>query len=149
MQKKQKVALIQGGLGDEREISLMSAKCVAKALKQLNIPYQTLEADKNLPKKLILLKPKIAFLAVHGQYAEDGTLQGMLEYLKIPYTASGVLSSALCMDKCFFKDYISQHKIPTAKYQNLNFSKTARVAVPLPLVIKPAREGSTFRYSYL
>ena len=115
-----KVGLIQGGLGVEREVSLMSSQSVAKAFDELGILYEVIEADKNLSKNLSKLKPDCVFLAVHGKYAEDGTLQGICEYLTIPYTGSGVLGSALCMDKCFFKDYIFQYGIPTPDYQNLN-----------------------------
>ena len=145
--KKKTIALVQGGLGAENEISLMSARAVSQAFKELNIHYATIFADKNLLKKLSVLKPDMAFLAVHGKYAEDGTLQGIFEYLKIPYTGSGVLASTLCMDKCFFKDYIKKWNIPTPRYQNLNLEKQsekeAQITLPLPFVIKPAREGST------
>ncbi len=140
-------ALIQGGLGAEKEVSLLSAHAVAQAFKALNIPFHVVECDKNIFQTLSRLKPERAFLAVHGKYAEDGTLQGLCEYLKIPYTGSGVLSSALCMDKSFFKDYISQHKIPTPDYQNITVSKTSikkpNIQLSLPFVVKPAREGST------
>ena len=119
-EKIKKVGLIQGGLGAEREVSLMSSQSVAKAFGELGISYEFIEADKNLVKSLSELKPDCVFLAVHGKYAEDGVLQGICEYLKIPYTGSGLLGSALCMDKCFFKDYISQYGIPTPDYQNLN-----------------------------
>ena len=120
LEKIKKVGLIQGGLGAEREVSLMSSQSVAKALDELGILYTVLEADENIAKNLSNLKPDCVFLAVHGKYAEDGVLQGICEYLKIPYTGSGVLVSALCMDKCFFKDYIFQQGIPTPSYQNLN-----------------------------
>lgn len=152
MNKKiKKVALIQGGLGAEREVSFMSAKVVAKAFDELNISYTLIESDRNLAKNLEKLNPDCAFLAVHGKYAEDGTLQGICEYLKIPYTGSGVLASSLCMNKCFFKDYISKHGIPTPNYQNLNLEDQApqevEINIPLPFVIKPSREGSTLGIS--
>lgn len=145
------VALVQGGLGAEREISLMSSKTVAKALDEMNISYKIIESDMNVAKNLSKLNPDCALLAVHGKYAEDGTLQGICEYLKIPYTGSGVLASSLCMDKCFFKDYISKHGIPTPDYQNLNLEnqqpQEAEINIPLPLTIKPSREGSTLGIS--
>ena len=170
MKNASKTSIIQGGMGAEREVSLLSAQAVAKALKQLKIPYHIVECDQHIAEKLKRLKPERAFLAVHGQYAEDGTLQGLLEYLKIPYTGSDVLSSALCMDKCFFKDLIFQHKVPTPDYQNLNFGSKAKkfsvlfkkkpldcikpkednpqvITRPLPFVIKPARSGSTLGVS--
>ena len=145
------VALIQGGLGTEREISIQSAGAVAKAFDNLNVSYTIIESDRNLIKSLSALKPDRAFLAVHGKYAEDGTIQGICEYLKIPYTGSGVLTSALCMDKGFFKDYISRHRIPTPGYQNLNLEnkqpQEVKIKLSLPLVIKPSREGSTLGVS--
>ena len=122
MNQKQikKVALVQGGPGAEREVSLMSAGAVAKAFDELNISYTIIDSDTDLAKNLADLKPDRVFLAGHGQYAEDGSFQGICEYLKIPYTGSGLLASSLCMDKCFFKDYIQKHGIPTPDHQNLN-----------------------------
>ena len=148
-------------MGAEREVSFLSAKAVQGALEALNIPYHVVECDQNIVSKLKHLRPDRAFLAVHGQYAEDGTLQGLLEYLKIPYTGSGVLCSAICMDKCVFKNDIWQNKIPTPDYQNLSFEfKSQRgkgpsqyqkcidvlskaIKLSLPFVVKPARGGST------
>ena len=151
MVSKKKVALIQGGLGAEREVSLMSAAGVAKAFDKLSISYTIVESDTHLANKLSSLRPDIAFLAVHGKYAEDGTVQGICEYLKIPYTGSRLLVSALCMDKCFFKDYIFQYDIPTPLYQNLNVEneklEEVELNIPFPLVVKPSREGSTLGIS--
>ena len=167
-----KVVLIQGGLGAEKQVSYLSARAVGKALKALSIPYQLMEADKSLPQNLITFKPDIAFLAVHGQYAEDGSLQGLLEYLKIPYTGSGISASAICMDKCLFKTLISHLPVTTPNYQNFilnneqgtenkeNFFNlhfitpfmgekkilsqiVSKIQIPLPFVVKPSREGST------
>jgi len=150
-EQKTKIALIQGGLGAEREVSLLSAQAVARAFKALNISYQVVESDKDLVNKLYHLKPDKAFLAVHGKYAEDGTLQGICEYLKIPYTGSGVLGSSLCMDKCVFKNYLSWQNIPTPHYQVLKLeNQKIQEVVPtvsFPLVVKPSREGSTLGIS--
>lgn len=149
--KIKKVALLQGGLGAEKEVSLVSAQAVAKAFQALNIPYTIVESDNHIVQTLSELKPDCAFLATHGKYAEDGTLQGICEYLKIPYTGSGVLASAICMDKCFFKNYISQHNIPTPDYQNLHLEnqkpQEVTVNIPYPFVVKPSREGSTIGIS--
>ena len=145
------IALIQGGLGAEREISLLSGRAVAPVLDDLKLPYEVVEGNKNLPQKLSQLQPSVAFLAVHGQYAEDGTLQGICEYLNIPYTGSGVLASSLCMNKCIFKNFISLYRIPTPSYQNLYLKKNKLAAPPthlkFPLVVKPAREGSSLGIS--
>ena len=147
-----KVALIQGGLGAEREISLISAQAVAKALKALKIPYTLVSADKDLAVNLMELQPDCAFLAIHGKYAEDGLVQALCEYLKIPYTGSGVMASAVCMNKSFFKNYIHQCSLPTPKYQLINLEGISKIEVkdiqlPLPVVIKPSREGSSIGVS--
>ena len=141
-----KIALIQGGYGSEKEISHLSGKAVAQSLETLNLAYQTIEADPLLPQKLLALKPKIVFLAVHGQYAEDGTIQSICEYLKIPYTGSGVLASSVCMDKCFFKNFITKYNIPTPSYQSVDL-KSSSFQLKFPLVVKPAREGSSMGIS--
>ena len=129
--KTKKIALIQGGFGIERDISLITGHNVAQALNRLKLSFTVFEADRDLFENLKKYKPDLAFLAVHGPYGEDGTLQGLLEYLKIPYTGGGVLLSALCMDKVLFKKWISLQKISnpffihlkkTVKHINLSFS---------------------------
>ena len=129
--KTKKIALIQGGLGIERDISLITGQNVAQAFTRLELSFNTFESDTNLLEKLKKYKPDLAFLAVHGPYGEDGTLQGILEYLKIPYTGSGVLLSALCMDKMLFKNWLSLQNISNPSFiyfkknhtdWNMNFS---------------------------
>ena len=143
----QKVALIYGGIGAESDVSKDTAKAFAKALDELGEDYEQLEASEDLPQKLSALKPKVALLAVHGKYAEDGTLQGLCEYLKIPYTGSGVLASALSMDKIFSKNLFEKHNIPTAKFQLLDLHeqdlKKFTLELSYPVVVKPSREGSS------
>ena len=168
MSNLKKVVLIQGGKSEERSISLMTAKKVEQALKKMDIELTTLEADDKLYQNLIKIKPSAAFLAVHGTHGEDGILQGMLEYLKIPYTGSGVLSSALCMNKSIFKQLLLKHNVLTAPFLFLNkktsivqnffeldaqaldkikkeFLKTKTLRLPpfLPCVVKPNRSGSS------
>ena len=140
----EKIVLIQGGPGVEREISLITGREVSKTFHRLKIPFTVLSADAGLYEKLLSLKPSKAFLAVHGPYGEDGVLQGLLEHLKIPYTGSGVLASALCMDKIFFKKYISSHQIQTPKFK-VFVENTKHISEPpfLPCVVKPNRSGSS------
>lgn len=137
LMKTKKIALIQGGFGIERDISLITGQNVAQALKKSGLSFETFEADINLIEKLKKYKPDLAFLAVHGPYGEDGTLQGILEYLKVPYTGSGVLLSALCMDKILFKKWLFLQKIktpffihlrknPDQEYLNLDYSHLGR-----------------------
>ncbi|MCB0356182.1 MAG: D-alanine--D-alanine ligase [Bdellovibrionales bacterium] len=143
----QKVALIFGGIGAESAVSKVTAEAFAKALKDLGEEFETIEANEELPHRLVQLKPKLALLAVHGKYAEDGTIQGICEYLKIPYTGSGLLASALAMDKAFCKNLFEKHNLPTAKYQLLNLKEQSfqkfNLELSYPLVVKPSREGSS------
>ncbi len=151
--QKKKIALIQGGLGAEREISHRSSQAVAQVLDQLNKAYFILESDPELPLKLLQTQPSIAFLALHGKYAEDGIAQSLCEYLKIPYTGSGVLASSLCMNKCFFKQIVTEWGIPTPNYQSLNLKNQnlcdllPPAQMPFPFVVKPSREGSSLGIS--
>ena len=109
-----KVAVVRGGPGPEKEISCKSAQAVARALKQLRLSFFFAEADINLPEALKKEKPDLAFLGTHGMYGEDGCPQAVCELLRIPYTGSGILASALCMDKIFFKKWLQKNKIARA-----------------------------------
>jgi D-alanine-D-alanine ligase len=146
---KKRVALIQGGLGAEREVSLSTGKAFAKALDELGYPYETILADEKLPKILAEKKPDVALLALHGKYGEDGTVQGICEYLRIPYNGSGVLTSSLCMDKIFTKQIFLQNQIPTPETQfvDLHEEKITTPKLDFPVVVKPAREGSSIGIS--
>ena len=131
--KKYKIALIQGGPGPESAISLMSAKAVAKAFDKLGYDYFPLTADQNLHQSL--KKANLAFLAVHGLYAEDGILQSLCEFLKIPYTGSGILASSLCMDKIALKKQLEKYKIPIPDLLTTELS--------YPVVVKSSHGGSS------
>ena len=156
------IALIEGGQGAERNISFMSSRAVGPALKKLGFSFKKFGLNRHLGARLLREKPSKAFLAVHGQYAEDGILQALLESLKIPYTGSGVLSSAVCMDKAFFKSFVKHLKIPAPRSETLSVPvnksrpgedlilKTpeklygkALSALSFPLVVKPNRQGSS------
>lgn len=141
------IALLQGGLSSEREVSKSTGASMAKALDELGYKYSIIDVDSDLPKVLMDLRPDIALLALHGKYAEDGTVQGICEYLKIPYTGSGMLASALANDKLKSKEIVSFYDIPTANFEVL-FTKlqdvnTYKAKMPFPLVVKPCREGSS------
>lgn len=145
--KTKMVALLVGGMGAERDVSLVTGKAFAKALDELKYNYQTIEAGADLPAKLQALKPDIALLALHGKYAEDGTVQGICEYLKIPYSGSGVMSSAICMNKYYAKQILRFHDLPTPRFEMVFTEKQKLEDVQLklgwPIVVKPSREGST------
>lgn len=141
--KTKHIALVQGGLGPENEISLLSAQAVAKALNQLGYRYFIAPADQSLPQLLINRKPDLVFLAVHGTYGEDGLLQSLCEYLKIPYTGSGVLSSSLCMDKIFLKKFLLKHKIPTPDFHVVDDQWSSKQVTSYPVVVKSSHGGSS------
>lgn len=141
--KKKNIALVQGGLGLENEISFISAKAVARALDQLAYRYFIAEADQNLPQLLISKKPDLVFLAVHGVYGEDGLLQSLCEYLKIPYTGSGVLASSFCMDKIFLKNFFIKNKIPTPDFHIMDSSWSPEKISSYPVVVKSSHGGSS------
>src|SRR3989339_724444 len=99
--KGKKVAVIFGGTSAEREISLLSGRAVLKVLKELKVNAVGIDAGPDLPLKLKSKKINLVYNALHGPLGEDGTVQGMLELMRIPYTGCGVLASALAMDKAF------------------------------------------------
>ena len=103
----------RSGRGDQPETSL----CVEKVLKTLPCSYFVVEADGRIFQRLQDEKPDLAFLGVHGVYGEDGSLQAICEFLKVPYTGSGILASALCMDKLFFKNLLLKNKIATPDFK--------------------------------
>jgi len=141
-----KVAVLLGGKSAEREVSLKSGGMVLAALRKKGVdahPFDPKEKDVQ-----DLLKERFArvFIALHGRFGEDGTVQGVLEWLGIPYTGSGVLASALAMDKVRTKRLWAAEGLPTAPHVLLN-GKTNFAAVAkqlgMPLFVKPASEGSS------
>ncbi len=148
---KKKVIILAGGISKERLISLDTAKSVYKELKKNN-NYNSIivEPDSNFLKKIKSFKPDIIFNALHGQFGEDGYMQTILESLKINYTHSGVLASAIAMDKEISKKIFLNNKILTPKYIKYNFNKKNKEIISLiqkklkfPVVIKPINEGSS------
>lgn len=144
-----RVVLIKGGMSSERDVSLVTGAAFEKALQELAIEYRVIDADQDFLKKLVEIRSSVdvALLALHGKMAEDGVVQGICEYLKLPYTGTGVLGSALGFDKYFTKQVLRFHNIPTADFQ-LRHAKaadflTAPAPFSFPLVVKPSREGSS------
>lgn len=141
-----KIAVLMGGRSAEREISLMSGGNVLEALRSAGLDAHPFDPAE---KEIFELKRagfQHAFIALHGRYGEDGTVQGALEIMGIPYTGSGVMSSALAMDKIRTKLVWSAVGIPTPRYERVDAgSDWTGVAqrLGLPLIIKPVREGST------
>jgi D-alanine-D-alanine ligase len=149
-----KVAVLMGGLSAEREISLMSGRGVLQALLASGVDAHAFDpAQRDLSD---LKKEGFArcFIALHGRFGEDGTVQGALEWLGIPYTGSGVMASSLAMDKVMTKRVWQSVGLPTPRYVVLSPEQQQHasiVAVPdelgLPLIVKPPREGSSIGVS--
>ena len=141
-----KIAVLFGGRSAEREVSLMSGSNVLKALREAGLDAHAFDPAE---REIFELKRdgfNRAFIALHGRYGEDGTVQGALELMGIPYTGSGVMASALAMDKVRTKMVWTTAGIPTPRFEVVGAdSDWAGVAkrLGLPLIIKPAREGST------
>jgi len=136
-----RIGVLMGGLSSERGISLASGEAVLASLVRSGYRAHGIDVGHDLPDRLKEERTEVAFIALHGRWGEDGTLQGLLEMMAIPYTGSGVLGSAVAMDKCLGKLLLMGLDIPTPAYAICRSEKEVRF--PLPFVVKPAREGST------
>ena len=140
-----KVTVILGGPSAEREVSLSSGRECAAALREAGYDgVVELDADQNLAERLAASRPDVVFNALHGRWGEDGCVQGILEWLKIPYTHSGVLASALAMDKTKTKEVYAANGVPVVESGIYAKAEIAadHVMKP-PYVIKPNNEGSS------
>jgi D-alanine-D-alanine ligase len=138
------VAVLMGGLSAEREVSLASGEACAKALEGEGFKVTRLDVSRDIAQTLASLKPEVAFNALHGRFGEDGIMQGILEMLRIPYTHSGVLASALAMRKDRAKDLFKAAGIPVAESVTADRVTAAKSHImPPPYVIKPVDEGSS------
>ena len=139
-----RVVVLMGGLSAEREVSLSSGHECAKALRVAGYDVVALDAGRDLPARLHEIKPDCVFNALHGRFGEDGCVQGMLEWLGIPYTHSGVLASALAMDKTATKAAYAAAGLPVVASVLASREDVARGHVlPPPYVVKPNNEGSS------
>jgi D-alanine-D-alanine ligase len=141
-----KVGVLYGGRSSEREVSIMSGSGVLKALQDKGIDAHAFDPAERSLADLAEQKFDRVFIALHGRYGEDGSLQGALEQLGIPYTGSGVMACAVAMDKITTKKIWLQHGLPTPNYAVLEAdTDLAQVAATLglPLIVKPPHEGST------
>ena len=139
-----KVVVLMGGPSREREVSLSSGRECATALRGVGYEVIEVDADRDLAARLIEIDPDVVFNALHGRWGEDGAVQGLLEWLRIPYTHSGVLASALAMDKERAKDAFRAAGLPVVE-SVLAKAETVRkehVMAP-PYVVKPYNEGSS------
>jgi D-alanine-D-alanine ligase len=148
--KDTNISVLMGGMSGEREVSLRSGKKVRESLLSQGYKVISIDAGRDVASRLVEERTEVAYIMLHGRYGEDGTIQGLLEQLGIPYTGSGVLASALAMDKIVSKKIFFLEDIPTPDYVGLSIGINVDEAVdivtnklPLPAVIKPVNEGSS------
>ncbi|MFP4404344.1 D-alanine--D-alanine ligase [Rhodosalinus sp.] len=138
------VAVLMGGLSAEREVSLSSGRECAVALRDEGFEVIEIDAGRDLAARLDAAAPDVVFNALHGRWGEDGCVQGMLEWLGLPYTHSGVLASALAMDKQRSKEVFAREGLPVAESRIVPRAEAeARHVLPPPYVVKPNDEGSS------
>src|SRR3954466_555986 len=141
-----KVAVLLGGRSAEREVSLKSGSMVLAALRKKGVDAHGFDPKEKSLESLVKEKFSRVFIALHGRFGEDGTVQGILEWLGIPYTGSGVLASALAMDKLRTKRIWAAEGLPTAPPVVLTTESDLKAVsrkLGLPIFVKPAREGSS------
>lgn len=157
---KPKVAVLMGGRSLEREVSLKSGHRVSEALKTRGYPIVQIDVNENLVEALKQEAPKVVYIALHGKYGEDGTVQELLEILDIPYTGPGVYSSIIGFDKAISKEIFQTASIPTAPFVSLSEGAFKEMGasgalaevitkIGLPLIVKPARQGSALGIKYV
>jgi D-alanine-D-alanine ligase len=145
-----KVGVLLGGKSGERDISLMSGKGVLDALVSKGVNAHAFDPGQQAITELAAQKFDRVFIALHGRYGEDGTMQGLLEQMNLPYTGSGVLASALAIDKQATKRLWSSFDLATPRFAMLNAKSDWQKIIQdlgLPIIVKPAREGSSLGLS--
>jgi D-alanine-D-alanine ligase len=145
--KRAKVAVAMGGTSAEREISIQTGSGVMRALHDLGYEAQSLDYNERFIDAIRDLNPDVVFNALHGPGGEDGQIQGILDYLRIPYTGSGIEAAAVAMDKHLTKKLCAAEGLPTAAWDLFDLTGGTLPLLPgsldLPLVIKPRFEGSS------
>ncbi len=155
-----KIGVLMGGRSSERDVSLRTGDAIYKALQGKGYPAVKIDAGFDVVERIKAEGIDLAFLALHGRYGEDGTIQGMLEMLDIPYTGSGVLASALAMDKTATKKILFFEGLPTPRFTTISKLEARAVGLDkiceqvlqemgLPLVVKAPTQGSTIGISFV
>lgn len=155
MREKIKVLVLMGGNSTERDVSLKSGTAISESLKRNKYDVYLLDVNKNNILEINSINPDVVFLALHGKGGEDGKIQGLLEWLNIPYTGSGVASSAICMNKILTKKLLIQSGIVTPKFieigkndlSNNLFIENLIHDLGMPMVLKASSEGSSIGVS--
>ncbi|MDI6709446.1 MAG: D-alanine--D-alanine ligase [Bacillota bacterium] len=155
----QKIGVLMGGLSAEREVSLASGRAVMAALQDRGCNVVAIDIGENPPRQIMEAGIDVAFLALHGKGGEDGTIQGVLEMLQVPYTGSGVLASAIAMHKTTTKRLLLSEGLPTPRFIAVqaptggtggleDLAGEVQDQVGLPMVIKPPMQGSTIGITF-
>ncbi len=148
-----KIAVLMGGLSAEREVSLSSGAAVLEALRGAGYNAAPIVYDgPGLVKDIAETRHDLVFLALHGKFGEDGTIQGLLETMGLPYTGTGVTGSAIAMDKAITKKILKYHNIPTAEciiVKNSSADLSLAESFGLHAVVKPSTQGSTIGMSFV
>ena len=138
------VAVLMGGLSAEREVSLVTGKHCSEALESAGYSIIQIDAAQDLAQRLVETNPDVVFNALHGRWGEDGCVQGMLEWLEIPYTHSGVMASAVAMNKLMAKSVYNSIGLPSPQGLAISsFKRNIKHPLEPPYVIKPVNEGSS------
>ena len=143
--RNKKIGVLMGGTSSERSISLASGMAILEALLRLGYRAVGVDLQERVWDRLRDEAIDVAFIALHGRGGEDGTVQGLLEIMSIPYTGSGVLGSAVAMDKCTMKLLLEALDVATPDYTV--YPAKGGIDFPIPFIVKPAREGSTIGIS--
>ena len=145
-----KVAVLMGGLSAEREISLLSGNAILNALQAKGVDAHRVDVNEDIVNDLSTGQYQRAFIVLHGRGGEDGTIQGLLELMNMPYTGSGVMASSLAMDKLKTKQIWSAMNLPTPEFAILDSIEScgnALATLALPVIVKPVLEGSSIGMS--
>lgn len=146
--RKKRIGVLMGGISREREVSLRSGAAMLAALKEQGYQVVGIDVGEDIVRQIIGANIEVAVIALHGRWGEDGTVQGLLELLRIPYTGSGVLASALAINKIKAKEVFLYHEIPTPEFFPIpDVWRGEEPPFPPPWVVKPASEGSTIGIS--
>ena len=144
----EKICVLKGGISGEREISLKSGEFVQKGLRRAGYEVFSIDTkERDFLGQLIKERPDVVFIALHGPYGEDGTIQGLMEMIGIPYTGSGVLASALGMDKIYSKAIFASQGLSVPPFQIVKRGEGINLKISPPLIVKPPKLGSTLGVS--
>lgn len=141
--RRMKVGVLMGGISSEREISMHTGLAVLNALKKTGMKVVPVVVDEKFVEVLRRKKIDIAFIALHGKFGEDGSIQGILEFLGIPYTSAGVLGSAISMNKLICRKIWEREGIPVPPYRVIEKGRECSNPFGYPCVVKPVDEGSS------